>query len=38
VGLQIAAPAFAESRLLDAAYAIESGIEFEARPSAAEGA
>jgi aspartyl-tRNA(Asn)/glutamyl-tRNA(Gln) amidotransferase subunit A len=38
VGLQVAAPAFAESRLLDAAYAIESGIEFEARPSAAEGA
>ncbi|MGH2965177.1 MAG: Asp-tRNA(Asn)/Glu-tRNA(Gln) amidotransferase subunit GatA [Solirubrobacterales bacterium] len=38
VGLQIAAPAFAESRLLDAAYAIESGIGFDARPSAAEGA
>ena len=38
VGLQIAAPAFAELRLLDAAYAIESGIGFDARPSAAEGA
>jgi aspartyl-tRNA(Asn)/glutamyl-tRNA(Gln) amidotransferase subunit A len=33
VGLQIAAPAFAESRLLAAAYAIERGIGFEALPS-----
>jgi aspartyl-tRNA(Asn)/glutamyl-tRNA(Gln) amidotransferase subunit A len=32
VGLQIAAPAFAESRLLDAAHAIEAAIGFDARP------
>jgi aspartyl-tRNA(Asn)/glutamyl-tRNA(Gln) amidotransferase subunit A len=32
VGLQIAAPAFAESRLLDAAYALERGIGFSATP------
>jgi aspartyl-tRNA(Asn)/glutamyl-tRNA(Gln) amidotransferase subunit A len=32
VGLQIAAPAFAESRLLDAAHAIEGAIGFDARP------
>jgi aspartyl-tRNA(Asn)/glutamyl-tRNA(Gln) amidotransferase subunit A len=38
VGLQIAAPAFAESRLLDAAYAIERGIGFDAKPGAGEGA
>ena len=29
VGLQLAAPAFAESRLLDAAYALERRIGFE---------
>jgi len=32
VGFQIAAPAFAEQRLLDAAYALEQGIGFDARP------
>jgi len=32
VGFQIAAPAFAESKLLDAAYALEQGIGFDARP------
>jgi aspartyl-tRNA(Asn)/glutamyl-tRNA(Gln) amidotransferase subunit A len=33
VGLQIAAPAFAESKLLDAAHALEGAIEFEGRPA-----
>jgi aspartyl-tRNA(Asn)/glutamyl-tRNA(Gln) amidotransferase subunit A len=32
VGLQIAAPAFAENRLLSAAYALEQAIAFDARP------
>ena len=32
VGLQIAAPAFAETRLLDAAHALEAAIRFEGRP------
>jgi len=32
VGFQIAAPAFAEQRLLDAAYALELGIGFDAKP------
>jgi aspartyl-tRNA(Asn)/glutamyl-tRNA(Gln) amidotransferase subunit A len=32
VGFQIAAPAFAEQRLLDAAYALERAIGFAARP------
>jgi aspartyl-tRNA(Asn)/glutamyl-tRNA(Gln) amidotransferase subunit A len=32
VGFQIAAPAFAEEKLLDAAYALEQGIGFDARP------
>ena len=32
VGLQIAAPAFAESELLDAAHALEQAIEFDAAP------
>ncbi|HEX5983674.1 MAG TPA: Asp-tRNA(Asn)/Glu-tRNA(Gln) amidotransferase subunit GatA [Solirubrobacterales bacterium] len=32
VGFQIAAPAFAEQRLLDAAHALEQGIGFDARP------
>jgi aspartyl-tRNA(Asn)/glutamyl-tRNA(Gln) amidotransferase subunit A len=32
VGFQIAAPAFAEQRLLEAAYALEQGIRFEAKP------
>jgi len=32
VGFQIAGPAFSESRLLDAAFALEQAIGFEARP------
>jgi aspartyl-tRNA(Asn)/glutamyl-tRNA(Gln) amidotransferase subunit A len=32
VGLQIAAPAFGESGLLDAAHALEGAIEFDSRP------
>jgi aspartyl-tRNA(Asn)/glutamyl-tRNA(Gln) amidotransferase subunit A len=32
VGLQIAAPAFAENRLLDAAHALERAISFHERP------
>jgi len=32
VGFQIAAPAFAEQRLLEAAFALETGLGFEARP------
>jgi aspartyl-tRNA(Asn)/glutamyl-tRNA(Gln) amidotransferase subunit A len=32
VGLQIAAPAFAESKLLDAAHALEAEIGFDGRP------
>ncbi len=35
VGFQIAAPAFAEQKLLNAAYALEQGIGFDARPSGA---
>jgi aspartyl-tRNA(Asn)/glutamyl-tRNA(Gln) amidotransferase subunit A len=35
VGFQIAAPAFGERKLLDAAYALEQGIGFDARPSGA---
>ncbi|HLM30325.1 MAG TPA: Asp-tRNA(Asn)/Glu-tRNA(Gln) amidotransferase subunit GatA [Solirubrobacterales bacterium] len=34
VGLQLTAPAFAESRLLDAAHALERTIGFDARPAA----
>jgi aspartyl-tRNA(Asn)/glutamyl-tRNA(Gln) amidotransferase subunit A len=37
VGFQIAAPAFAEQRLLDAAYALEQGIGFDARPRGSHG-
>jgi aspartyl-tRNA(Asn)/glutamyl-tRNA(Gln) amidotransferase subunit A len=37
VGFQIAAPAFAEQKLLDAAYALEQGIGFEARPEGVDG-
>ncbi|HEX2128050.1 MAG TPA: Asp-tRNA(Asn)/Glu-tRNA(Gln) amidotransferase subunit GatA [Solirubrobacterales bacterium] len=33
VGFQIAGPAFSESRLLDAAFALERSIAFEGRPS-----
>jgi aspartyl-tRNA(Asn)/glutamyl-tRNA(Gln) amidotransferase subunit A len=36
VGFQIAGPAFSESRLLDAAYALEQAIGFEERPGDAE--
>ena len=35
VGFQIAGPAFAEQRLLDAAHALERAIGFDARPAAA---
>jgi len=38
VGFQIAAPAFAEQKLLDAAYALEQGIGFDARPEGVGGA
>jgi aspartyl-tRNA(Asn)/glutamyl-tRNA(Gln) amidotransferase subunit A len=38
VGFQIAAPAFAEQRLLEAAYALEQDIGFDARPAHANGA
>jgi aspartyl-tRNA(Asn)/glutamyl-tRNA(Gln) amidotransferase subunit A len=37
VGFQIAAPAFAEQKLLDAAYALEQGIGFDAKPGDADG-
>ncbi len=37
VGLQIAAPAFAEQKLLDAAYALEQGVGFDARPEGVPG-
>jgi aspartyl-tRNA(Asn)/glutamyl-tRNA(Gln) amidotransferase subunit A len=37
VGFQIAAPAFAEQKLLEAAYALERGIGFDARPGDADG-
>jgi aspartyl-tRNA(Asn)/glutamyl-tRNA(Gln) amidotransferase subunit A len=37
VGFQIAAPAFAEQRLLNAAYALELGIGFDARPGGTDG-
>jgi aspartyl-tRNA(Asn)/glutamyl-tRNA(Gln) amidotransferase subunit A len=37
VGFQIAAPAFAEQKLLDAAYALEQGIGFDARPEGLDG-
>jgi aspartyl-tRNA(Asn)/glutamyl-tRNA(Gln) amidotransferase subunit A len=37
VGFQVAAPAFAEQRLLDAAFALEQGIGFKARPGDANG-
>jgi aspartyl-tRNA(Asn)/glutamyl-tRNA(Gln) amidotransferase subunit A len=37
VGFQVAAPAFAEQRLLDAAYALEQGIGFDARPEGSDG-
>ena len=37
VGFQIAAPAFAEQKLLEAAYALEQGIGFDARPGGGDG-
>jgi aspartyl-tRNA(Asn)/glutamyl-tRNA(Gln) amidotransferase subunit A len=37
VGFQIAAPAFAEQRLLEAAYALERAIGFETRPEGGSG-
>jgi aspartyl-tRNA(Asn)/glutamyl-tRNA(Gln) amidotransferase subunit A len=37
VGFQIAAPAFAEQKLLDAAYALERSIGFDARPGGGDG-
>jgi aspartyl-tRNA(Asn)/glutamyl-tRNA(Gln) amidotransferase subunit A len=36
VGFQIAAPAFAEQRLLDAAYALEQALAFDAGPGGAD--
>jgi len=38
VGFQIAGPAFAEQPLLEAAYALEQEIGFDARPGGASGA
>ena len=37
VGLQLAAPAFSEQRLVEAAHAIEGAIGFESRPASASG-
>jgi aspartyl-tRNA(Asn)/glutamyl-tRNA(Gln) amidotransferase subunit A len=37
VGFQIAGPAFAEQKLLDAAYALEQAIGFDARPEGVDG-
>jgi aspartyl-tRNA(Asn)/glutamyl-tRNA(Gln) amidotransferase subunit A len=37
VGFQIAAPAFAEQDLLEAAYALEQAIGFDGRPGAGDG-
>ncbi|HET6997219.1 MAG TPA: Asp-tRNA(Asn)/Glu-tRNA(Gln) amidotransferase subunit GatA [Solirubrobacterales bacterium] len=37
VGFQIAAPAFAEQKLLEAAYALEQGVGFDARPGGGDG-
>jgi aspartyl-tRNA(Asn)/glutamyl-tRNA(Gln) amidotransferase subunit A len=37
VGFQIAAPAFGEQKLLDAAYALEQGIDFDRRPEGLDG-
>jgi aspartyl-tRNA(Asn)/glutamyl-tRNA(Gln) amidotransferase subunit A len=38
VGFQIAGPAFSDSRMLDAAYALERAIGFEAKPPSLNGA
>jgi len=37
VGFQIAAPAFAEQKLLEASFALEQAIGFEARPEGVDG-
>jgi aspartyl-tRNA(Asn)/glutamyl-tRNA(Gln) amidotransferase subunit A len=37
VGFQIASPAFSEQKLLDAAYALEQGIDFDGRPGGDSG-
>jgi aspartyl-tRNA(Asn)/glutamyl-tRNA(Gln) amidotransferase subunit A len=37
VGFQIAGPAFSENGMIDAAYALERAIGFEARPPSANG-
>jgi aspartyl-tRNA(Asn)/glutamyl-tRNA(Gln) amidotransferase subunit A len=37
VGFQIAAPAFGEQKLLEAAYALERGIGFDSRPEGVDG-
>jgi aspartyl-tRNA(Asn)/glutamyl-tRNA(Gln) amidotransferase subunit A len=37
VGFQIAAPAFAEQKLLEAAYALEQAVAFDARPGGGDG-
>jgi aspartyl-tRNA(Asn)/glutamyl-tRNA(Gln) amidotransferase subunit A len=37
VGFQIAAPAFAEQKLLEASYALEQAIGFDAKPGGADG-
>ncbi len=37
VGFQIAAPAFAEQELLEAAYAVEQAVGFDARPGGEDG-
>jgi aspartyl-tRNA(Asn)/glutamyl-tRNA(Gln) amidotransferase subunit A len=37
IGFQIAAPAFAEQKLLDASYALEQAIGFDARPGGGDG-
>ena len=37
VGFQIAAPAFGEQKLLDAAYALEQAVGFDAKPGGADG-
>jgi len=37
VGFQIAAPAFAEQKLLEAAFALEGAIGFDAKPGSADG-
>jgi len=37
VGFQIAAPAFAEQKLLDAAYALEQAVGFDAKPESLDG-